>query len=255
MQDYAATSRFGFDQYAVMLLHPPGVNWHFYVGTYTLFYALGGILTLGCGGIMWRLWGRLDSGGIGWLGALVFLELVNLFVLDWRYSVLIGLLGAITFMKYSRQGARVGAVCCLLMLTPALYFVGAKIQNNMQLRPVPGSRGLVAGPREMRTWRRVIRAAGRPLGRTVMLGRTGSGGLLFPGIEPPVYAYIPGDCVLAGDRRRLDRQVRAAASVIEWLSYNNGSMHLLAGCPRLRSELQSDALRYQGVNALVWVRK
>jgi hypothetical protein len=241
---YEADGRLGLHLDEAIFLRPPGVNWHYYVGTYVTFSLIGALwlVTEGIGSFVQWIRGYETRLGrfVLTMGLLAF---ANVLLFDDKYLNIVLAIGVIACASGGRW-QRPLAICLCLIAIPAFFKrVTPEITFPKDARRDAVTGWLWTAPELKLEWEHAMAiSAGK---KTAALGAMGGVGLVVSGIDSPAAAY-PVHCSIPGDLRREYEQLASAQVVVLFHPYADEKWNVLYDCPSLGPAVSDDHAVYQG---------
>jgi hypothetical protein len=252
---YRAMHTFGIRAATPDFMRQPGLNWHYYVGTYAVF-RIGCLAFLvaaaaGCAVRAWRRRGAsLHEEAII---ATAVLAIADGVLLSFHYPY-IAPIGAVLCAGLPGWPRLAAIVLCFVAIPPFSRGLRSDLAFAREHERSCATGGLWARAELMREWEWAMKiAAGR---RTAALGEMGAAGLVAPGIEPPEGAFFPPGNALEGDIEREYRQLESAEVVIlfrRFYPYSSGTV--LDTFPGLRAAVKDTDVVFRGERIEVRVRR
>ncbi|MGO9449522.1 MAG: hypothetical protein ACLQDV_00535 [Candidatus Binataceae bacterium] len=249
---YRATHILGLHWQELTFLRPPGINWHYYVGSYIAFQVIGTLWLL-IGGVIASVKlvrGRqtAERNFVLTASVLMIADLL-LFSLHCQFIVPIGVIVSSTMV--SGEGLQV--ILCLLAIPAFCYRLESDLAFTRARTRSALTGGMWAQSELNSEWERAIAIAART--RTVALGSMGAAGLVVPGIERPVGAYFLPGSVVPADLTREYRQLAAAQAVILFHHFPEKTGTVLETYPMLEGAVKDADDVYKGDYLEVLVRR
>jgi hypothetical protein len=243
--NYRAMHSLGFHSEELSFLKPSGVNWHYYIGTYTTLWMVCEVWLVIAGIVVFVQYTRgreaLSGRFVLTMSVLAVADLL-FFREHYRYVTLIGAAACIAFQN---RWQKTLAVCVCLIAIPAFL---NRLKSELMFRETLTRNGatgwLWVAPDLNLEWERAMTiAAGR---KTAALGEMGGAGLVVPGIESPVVAFFLAGLALPDDVSREYRQLAVARVVILFRRYGRATGTVLEDYPVLKAAVEDDDVVFQG---------
>ena len=244
---YRAMHSLGFHFEELSFVKPSGVNWHYYLGTYTTLWMVCEAWLVIAGIIVFVQYIR-GPGREAFSGRFVMtmcmLAVADLLFFSEHYKY-VTLIGGAACIAFQNRWQKTLAVCvCLIAMAAFLNRFKSELMFREAVTRNGATGWLWAAPDLNLEWDRAMTiAAGR---KTAALGEMGGAGLVFPGIESPVGAFFFPGSALPDDLSREYRQLAAASVVILFHPDGRETVTVLDDYPSLRAAVADDALIFEG---------
>jgi len=245
LSDYLASGQLGMQFRQVIFLRPPGVNWHYYVGTYVTFWLIGALWLVTEAIASFVEWiGGYETGLGRFVLTMGLLALANFLLFDGRYQYIVVPIGVIACASGGRWQRPMAIGLCLIAI-PA--FIG-RMRSEVTFTKVASGDAVTAwlwtAPELKSEWERAMAiSTGK---ETAVLGEQGGPGLVLSGIAPPAGAYFTRHFTAAVDLRREYDDLAAAQVVVLFYPYPDEKRTVLDDSPSLRLAVSDDHAVYQG---------
>ncbi len=242
---YRAMHSLGFHSEELSFLKPSGVNWHYYIGTYTTLWMVCEVWLVTAGIFVFVQYTRgretLSGRFVLTMSVLAVADLL-LFSGHYKYLTLIGGMACIAFQ--SRWQKTLAVCVCLIAIPAFLNRFRSELMFKETVTRDAATGWLWTAPDLNVEWERAMSiAVGR---KTAALGEMGGAGLVVPGIESPVGAFFLAGAALPDDVSREYRQLAAAPVVILFYRYPQETGTVLDDYPALKAAVADDEVVFQG---------